>query len=63
MLSTKSEYLPQSQALILFRINKPFCKERIYGKYISYISLVMQFADGGDLYQKIVSYKKKKQHF
>lgn len=46
---------------MLFRINKHFFKIKTYGNLLTYIfSIVMEFADGGDLYQKISQYKKNK---
>jgi|JI7StandDraft_1071085.scaffolds.fasta_scaffold1238412_1 hypothetical protein len=46
---------------MLFLINKHFFKIKTYGNLLTYIfSIVMEFADGGDLYQKISQYKKNK---
>ena len=52
----KLEYQPQSRAHILSAINKSLWKEKTYGKYsmIKLFSIIMQYADDGDLYQKIL---------
>ena len=61
----KLESQPQSRAHILSAINKSLWKEKPYGKYsmIKLFSIIMQYADDGDLYQKILEHKKKKQLF
>lgn len=57
----KLEYQLQLIVRMLFRINKHFFKIKTYGNLLTYIfSIVMEFADGGDLYQKISQYKKNK---
>ena len=48
---------------ILYRIRRPSCRAKIYGNALILLSIVMEFADGGDLYQKIVENKKKKKNF
>lgn len=60
---TKSEYLPPSLTQILLAIKKLFSKAKTYGIVLFYSSVIMEFADGGDLYQTICQYKKKKKYF
>lgn len=63
MLLIKFAYQLLSILRISSLINKHFYREKIYGKHFYYDSVIMEFADGGDLYQKITQYKKKKKYF
>lgn len=56
-------YLHLSITPILSAINKHFWKGKIFGKAVCDCSVVMEFANGGDLYQKIVQNKKSKKYF
>jgi hypothetical protein len=50
--------------IILLDISKYFYKEKIYGiPFFLFYSIIMEFLDDGDLYQKIVEHKKKGQLF
>ena len=68
MLSTKSEYLLLYSKFYfkylssLRHINIISYKESFFEDATSSLCIVMEYADGGDLYNKIISYKKKGQN-
>lgn len=68
MLSTKSEYsLPSSNLYLKYlsrfrHINIISYKESFFEDATSSLCIVLEYADGGDLYNKIISYKKKGQN-
>lgn len=54
----RSEFWPQLKALTLLDINTHLYRVTLCGKDNDNFSIVMDFSDDGDLYQKIMQHQK-----